>query len=140
MPITGECVVVVLLEVDLEDGALHRALVAARLSGADDAASIQRFLRLLYALQATYGVEHWITGSGHIYEVPPMETMTPQLTGWECIFTWGLCCLPQCLLSNHRGPFLMISLRNRRPFLMFPWRKSCRPFLTAVLKNSPFLK
>jgi hypothetical protein len=49
--ITGECVVVVLLELDLEDGALDRTLLAAGVGGADDAASVQRFLRLLDALQ-----------------------------------------------------------------------------------------
>jgi hypothetical protein len=54
--ITGECVVVVLLEVDLEDGALDWAgelLPTGRRRGvADDASAIQRFLRLLGALQA----------------------------------------------------------------------------------------
>ena len=52
--ITGERVVVVLLEVDLEDGALDRGgeLLAAGRGGTDDAAAIQRFLRLLDALQA----------------------------------------------------------------------------------------
>ena len=44
---------VVLLELDLEDGVLDRALFATGVGGADDAASIQRFLRLLDALQAT---------------------------------------------------------------------------------------
>jgi len=41
VPITGECVVVVLLELDLEDGVLDRALFATGVGGADDAASIQ---------------------------------------------------------------------------------------------------
>ena len=52
--ITGERVVVVLLEVDLEDGDLDRGgeLLAAGRGGTDDAAAIQRFLRLLDALQA----------------------------------------------------------------------------------------
>ena len=129
--ITGERVVLVLLEVDLEDGALDGGgeLLAAGRGGTDDAAAIQRFLRLLDALQAQA-----LQSSGSVVD-PGIFAEGNGCTKRKTLLG-AMCYLPRCLLSSRRGLLLTISLRkSHRPSLMFALRHHQRPSLMFALRH-----